>query len=413
MIIGIPEFEWLGFSTGRFPFFSCKGHALSTKRVLFFLQVFFVLSFALGQPGEQTYTIRKGDTLWDIAFRFLGDPFAWPHIWHQNSYIKDPNLIFPGDKLTISGNSSGLNSGSAGFGGTGSFSSGEPVAGTRGVSPSDSFFSETKQAIEQSEAQSRAAVAPSAGNTRLTATLFDLSLHGNRYFTADFLEKIGFLLFDNNEKGRMYPGNAVIRKKGKSAGIQRYEYEPYQQYDDIIIEPDSKSSYRAGDTVSILHSDQFVKFGSRTANLVRRTGRARLTEVKPAGMTAVLFKMWDVVQSDDRVDTLARFTDMAIDTIVDPQVTVKGTVLLRIENTERPYLYQTCILDRGSKDGVVLGDVFAVLSRRSSSAGHPEAVACAVNVRETSSTVVIEKLFEESITIGDTAVIVKRIQFKK
>jgi len=393
--------------------FPAKDMDLSTKRILLLLPILIVLSFAAGRADEQVYTIRRGDTLWDIAFRFLGDPFAWPKLWHQNAYIKDPNLIFPGDKLTISGNSTGTNSHFADDAGTGSLSAGTSRTGTNAVASSDSFYSETKQAIEQSEALGKKTVSPASGNAQVSSALVALAMQGNRYFTADFLEKIGFLWFSHDEKGQIYPGNAVIRKKENSTVSNRNENETYQQFDDIIIQPFSKASFHVGDTVSILHSDRFVKFGSKTANVVRRTGRARITDVKPSEITAVLFKMWDVVQSDDRIDTLAHENDLAIDTMVDPVVTIKGTIFLRIENTERPKLYQTCILDRGSKDGVALGDVFALLSRRNAPEGHSEAIACAVNVGETSCTLVIEKLFEESVSAGDTAVILKRIQFKR
>ncbi len=47
------------------------------------------------------YTIKRGDTLWDISNTFLKDPFLWPFIWKANQSITNPDLIYPGNKLTI------------------------------------------------------------------------------------------------------------------------------------------------------------------------------------------------------------------------------------------------------------------------------------------------------------------------
>lgn len=47
------------------------------------------------------YTIKQGDTLWDISNTFLKDPFLWPLIWKANTYISDPDLIYPGNLLVI------------------------------------------------------------------------------------------------------------------------------------------------------------------------------------------------------------------------------------------------------------------------------------------------------------------------
>jgi len=52
--------------------------------------------------SEKTpYTIRKGDTLWDISEGHLKNPFLWPHIWERNRYIKNPDLIYPGRLLIM------------------------------------------------------------------------------------------------------------------------------------------------------------------------------------------------------------------------------------------------------------------------------------------------------------------------
>ena len=51
---------------------------------------------------EKTYTVVAGDTLSKIAKREYGDANAWPRIFEANKdLLKDPNKIFPGQKLKI------------------------------------------------------------------------------------------------------------------------------------------------------------------------------------------------------------------------------------------------------------------------------------------------------------------------
>lgn len=53
------------------------------------------------KEAEEIYTIKQGDTLWDISSRFLKDPFLWPKLWQRNPYITNPHWIYPGRPIRI------------------------------------------------------------------------------------------------------------------------------------------------------------------------------------------------------------------------------------------------------------------------------------------------------------------------
>jgi nucleoid-associated protein YgaU len=57
---------------------------------------------ALAASAPDNYTVRRGDTLWDISKLFLTSPWRWPELWGVNlNEIKNPHLIYPGQLLLL------------------------------------------------------------------------------------------------------------------------------------------------------------------------------------------------------------------------------------------------------------------------------------------------------------------------
>lgn len=56
------------------------------------------------QSGDQlqTYTVKKGDNLWNISKAQLGDPTKWKSIHNLNlAQVRNPDLIYPNQVLTL------------------------------------------------------------------------------------------------------------------------------------------------------------------------------------------------------------------------------------------------------------------------------------------------------------------------
>ena len=47
------------------------------------------------------YTIKKGDTLWDLSQQFMDTPWQWPDLWKENAQIRNPHWIYPGQRIQL------------------------------------------------------------------------------------------------------------------------------------------------------------------------------------------------------------------------------------------------------------------------------------------------------------------------
>ena len=75
------------------------------KKTILLVSIILVLSTVLvGVVGAQTtYTVQSGDSMWKIAVKFTT---GISEIISANPQVKNPNMIYPGQKLTIPSQSS-------------------------------------------------------------------------------------------------------------------------------------------------------------------------------------------------------------------------------------------------------------------------------------------------------------------
>ncbi|AZT89647.1 SafA/ExsA family spore coat assembly protein [Caldicellulosiruptor changbaiensis] len=75
------------------------------RKALAVLSIIVLLSFSTAFAQTKTYTVQAGDTIWSIAVK---NQIGISELLKANPQIKNPNLIYPGQKINIP-NSNNLN----------------------------------------------------------------------------------------------------------------------------------------------------------------------------------------------------------------------------------------------------------------------------------------------------------------
>ena len=61
-----------------------------------------IKSTDLADGAPDRHIVVRGDTLWDIAAKFLKNPYRWGELWKLNADdIKNPQLIYPGQVIVL------------------------------------------------------------------------------------------------------------------------------------------------------------------------------------------------------------------------------------------------------------------------------------------------------------------------
>jgi len=319
-----------------------------------------------GEAPAVMHTVKRGDTLWDLAAKYLGNPFRWPEIFRKNSaLIQDPDLIEPGWVLLISG---------------------EPAAG--GETGRTSAPQQTATAMEVTRDASRdatggaVAARPSApvGSTPRVIGGDPASLWAARRREA---ERVPYLVSVGGLEGAGRLALPPVRSTAPSVGTAARILQAYERVRLVLPE---------GSTVAPGTTLLTLRYGPTLTGIGRvviPTGVLRVVSDSAGGIAELVNQFDQVAENHLVVPSWSPgvVTDSVPSRVTDGPTT---TVLWIAGDALLPAPGTAILLSKGSGDGLRVGDQITLVSqarpsRRGALMPDPVDIAVAQVVRVTRS----------------------------
>jgi len=338
------------------------------------------------QDAPDIYIIRKGDTLWDLSGRFLSDPLKWPEIWKKNGYIEDPHWIFPGQELTFRPPPPPppLNKPRP------LFLNAAPVDPDREAVPA------AAETAEQPTVETASAV--SADDGAVIATLRS----PRPVFTEKSFVRTGFIARRSD-----FPKSEVVEIEGESLNASKYDF--------VAVRPGRGLSFKPGDRLSALAVEDRVRHpgtGEDYGHVIRVKGLLDVVSVGDGLVRCRIAENFDPINEGDLIMPAVMRPGPLFDAWVKPDTDISGTIIAVNEPMLSIHLSDILYIDRGSEDGVLPGDRFAIIRGDASGAGlasdEPLGEISAVNVMPRETAVIVLSLKGERIEIGDRVKLIAR-----
>jgi hypothetical protein len=300
-------------------------------------------ALAAQQSRPETHTVRSGDTLWDLARRYLGDPFLWPEIYRLNTaVVEDPHWIYPDEVLRLSA--------------SGDVAS-VPTTDTPPPTPRDSA---ARAAEIAAEAAVDAGVMPAGEDwkkyfSNATGAPGSLSALANRPYQAlragEFYSS-GFLT-----EGRDLAAGKLLGLVTPSQIPVATVTETSMLHQSVLLGSPRGTAYETGDSLLLVrHGSSISGFG----RVVIPTGMVRVTEVAPGRTVGIVLAVYAAIEAGDLILPAEKFTSSGTARAAAVADGVEARVLggpsVQILKGPQDVLF----LDKGSRDGVAAGDIFEV-----------------------------------------------------
>lgn len=255
-----------------------------------------------GAPS--VYTVKKGDTLWDISAYFLSSPWRWPQLWQANDYIKNPHLIYPGDQLHLI------------------WVDGQPRLSL-------------KKMVKLSP-QVRVIRAPI---TTLQSSLLLPYLAQDKLLTSDHLERLPRVMGESSGKGYMAKGDIVWVDSVLAQGDEWWIYRPDGEFE-RDLEDGQSSQVRALKEIA--------------------KGTVKTTKGEHSAL-AIATQLYEIRQNDVLLPAPLPSDQLNLSFAPSPPAEgLQATVLGHFSGINYIATNETVVVDRGHLDGVAAGNIFEV-----------------------------------------------------
>jgi len=303
-------------------------------------------------PGEMdkegNYTVKHGDTLWDLSQQFLNNPWYWPKIWADNPVVENPHWIYPGNRLKIRNNGAGL-PGEVG-----------PASENGNAPKSDDTPSSGYDNNPETVADRRELPDFSKGSVLATGAFAQdsdlVSLGGS--------VPIGFTTLPNVMRVRVT--SLVTQRELAEAGYITHSFAQKElliQYDKVYLKFPNLNEVKVGQIYSVFRTADPVvhpvtkqRFGYQThiVGTIQITGKTATEAVGEVGPG---------VEDMSRGDHLALNANLEKSVELAPnEVDLSGYILTTdVDGLTIPSQNHAVFVDKGSKDGVKVGNTFLVI----------------------------------------------------